>query len=149
MTATLRSEPLLSVPIAVAVISGDQLLLGNLNNLSDITETMPSLTFRSGASNKDTSLLIRGVGTITTSPGTEPDVSTVVDGVVLARPGQSTMDLMDIDHIEVLRGPQGTLFGKNSSVGVVNIVSKEPTGQTQGYVDASYLGGGRGARKPA
>ena len=142
VTATLRSEPLLSVPIAVAVISGDQLLLGNLNNLSDITETMPSLTFRSGASNKDTSLLIRGVGTITTSPGTEPDVSTVVDGVVLARPGQSTMDLMDIDHIEVLRGPQGTLFGKNSSVGVVNIVSKEPTGQTQGYVDASYLGGG-------
>lgn len=136
--ATLRSEPLLTVPIAVAVVTGDQLLQLDLRDMSDITEQMPSLTFRAGASNKDTSLLIRGVGTITTSPGAEPDVSTVVDGVVLARPGQATMDLMDIDHIEVLRGPQGTLFGKNSSVGVVNIVSKDPTATTQSYVDASY-----------
>ncbi len=136
--ATLRSEPVLSVPIAVAVISGDQLLRANLNDLSDITASMPSLTFRSGASNKDTSLLIRGVGTITTSPGTEPDVSTVVDGVVLARPGQATMDLVDVDHIEVLRGPQGTLFGKNSSVGVVNVVTKDPTNQTRGYLDTSF-----------
>jgi len=139
--ATLRSEPLLEVPIAVAVVSGDQMVQADLRGLSDITAVIPSLTFRAGASNKDTSLLIRGVGTITTSPGVEPDVSTVVDGVVLARPGQSTMNLMDIDRVEVLRGPQGTLFGKNSSVGAINIVSKDPTEQTQGYLDVTYFGG--------
>jgi iron complex outermembrane receptor protein len=138
--ATLREEPLMTVPIPVAVVSGDQMLQLNLRDMSDLTAEMPSLTFRAGASNKDTSLLIRGVGTITTSPGVEPDVSTVVDGVVLARPGQATMDLMDVDHVEVLRGPQGTLFGKNSSVGVINIVSKDPTEQKQGYIDAAYYG---------
>jgi iron complex outermembrane receptor protein len=139
--ATLRSEPVMTVPIAVAVVSGDQMVQADLRGLSDITAVIPSLTFRAGASNKDTSLLIRGVGTITTSPGVEPDVSTVVDGVVLARPGQSTMNLMDIDRVEVLRGPQGTLFGKNSSVGAINIVSRDPTEQTQGYIDATYFGG--------
>lgn len=140
--ATLRNEPLLSVPIAVAVIDGDQMLRAGLQGLSDLTFQTPSLTFRSGASNKDTSLLIRGVGTITTSPGTEPDVSTVVDGVVLARPGQATMDLAEVDHVEILRGPQGTLFGKNSSVGVVNVVTKDPSEKARGYVDLAYFGGG-------
>ncbi len=58
--------------------------------------------------------------------GVEPSVATVLDGVVLARPGQSTLDLVDIDRVEILRGPQGTLFGKNASAGVINIVSKDP-----------------------
>ena len=140
--ATLRSAPMMAIPIAVAVVSGDQMVQLNLKGMSDVTPSIPSLTFRAGASNKDTSLLIRGVGTITTSPGTEPDVSTVVDGVVLARPGQSTMDLVDVDHIEILRGPQGTLFGKNSSVGVVNVVTKELTDRKQGFYDLAYSGGG-------
>jgi iron complex outermembrane recepter protein len=139
--ATLRSEPLLNVPIPVAVVTGEQLLDLQLENISDVTEMTPSLTFRAGSSNKDTSLLIRGVGTITTSPGAEPDVSTVVDGVALARPGQATMDLVDVDHIEVLRGPQGTLFGKNSSVGAVNVVTKDPSDKKQGYIDAAYFAG--------
>ena len=142
VSATLREEPVLSVPIAISVLTGDQMMKVNLRDLSDITGQMPSLTFRAGASNKDTSLLIRGVGTITTSPGVEPDVSTVIDGVVLARPGQSTMDLMDIDHIEVLRGPQGTLFGKNSSVGAINIVSKDPSPNTHSFFNLGYFGGG-------
>lgn len=139
--ATLRDEPLLSVPIPIAVVSGDMMESAGLRDLSDLTGEMPSLTFRAGASNKDTSLLIRGVGTITTSPGVEPDVSTVVDGVVLARPGQATMQLVDLDHIEILRGPQGTLFGKNSSVGAINIVSKDPGESPHGYLDLSYYGG--------
>jgi len=139
--ATLRDEPLLSVPIPISVVSGDMMEAAGLRDLSDLTGEMPSLTFRAGASNKDTSLLIRGVGTITTSPGVEPDVSTVVDGVVLARPGQATMQLVDLDHIEILRGPQGTLFGKNSSVGAINIVSKDPGENTHGYLDLSFYGG--------
>lgn len=141
VTARLRAESLNNVPVSIAVVSGDQLAAKNLNNLQDLSEAVPSVEFRPGASNKDRTVFIRGLGTITTSPGVEPSVSTVLDGVVLARPGQSTLDLVDVDRIEVLRGPQGTLFGKNASAGVINIVSKNPTDEVHGYGDASYYSG--------
>ncbi len=141
VTATKRTEPLQSVPIAITVMSGDKLEQLNLNNLGTITAQVPTLNFRANASNKDTALFIRGVGTISTSPGVEPTVSTVVDGVVFPRPGMSTLDLMDIERIEVLRGPQGTLFGKNASAGVINIVSKPIQQGIERYVDASYFDG--------
>ncbi len=141
VTATKRSEPLQSVPIAITVLGGEQLEQSNLNTLGAITTQTPTVNFRTGASNKDTSLFIRGVGTITTSPGVEPTVSTVVDGVVYARPGQATLDLVDIDRVEVLRGPQGTLFGKNASAGVINIISKAPSSDTQRYIDLAYFQG--------
>jgi iron complex outermembrane receptor protein len=142
VTARFREESLNTVPIALSVISGDQLASKNLNNLESLSQAVPTVDFRTGASNKDRTVFIRGVGTITTSPGVEPSVSTVLDGVVLSRPGQSTLDLVDIQRIEVLRGPQGTLFGKNASAGVVNIVSKDPTDTFKGHGDASYYGGG-------
>ncbi len=141
VTATKRSEPLQSVPIAITVMSGDKLEQLNLNNMTSITAQVPTLNFRANASNKDTALFIRGVGTISTSPGVEPTVSTVVDGVVFPRPGMATLDLMDIERIEVLRGPQGTLFGKNASAGVINVVSKPIQAGLERYVDVSYLDG--------
>ena len=141
VTATKRSEPLQSVPIAITVLNGEVLEQSNLNTLGAITTQTPTVNFRTGASNKDTSLFIRGVGTITTSPGVEPTVSTVIDGVVTARPGQATLDLVDIDRVEVLRGPQGTLFGKNASAGVINIISKAPSSDTQRYIDLAYFQG--------
>ncbi len=139
VTATKRSEPLQSVPVAVTVLSGEKLEQLNLNNMASITSQVPTLNFRANASNKDTALFIRGVGTISTSPGVEPTVSTVVDGVVFPRPGMATLDLMDVERIEVLRGPQGTLFGKNASAGVINIVSKPIQAGTERYVDLSYF----------
>ncbi len=142
VTATRREESLQKVPVAVSVVDGEQLERDNRNNVSSIVQQVPTLNYRSGASNKDTSLFIRGVGTITTSPGIEPTVATVIDGVVLGRPGQSTLDLLDLERIEVLRGPQGTLFGKNASAGVLNIVSKAAPEETHGYVDYSHFGGG-------
>ena len=141
VTARFREETLSSVPVAVSVISGDEVAAKNLNNLQDISQAIPTVDFRAGASNKDRTVFIRGVGTITTSPGVEPSVSTVIDGVVLARPGQSTLDLMDLERIEILRGPQGTLFGKNASAGVVNIVTKNPTDSFHGYGDISIYEG--------
>ncbi|MBC9033053.1 TonB-dependent receptor [Sphingomonas sp. JC676] len=126
VTARFREESLTDVPIAITALKGDTLASRNLNTLQDIAQTVPTVDFRAGSSNKDRSTFIRGIGTITTSPGVEPSVATVIDGVVLARPGQSTLDLLDIERIEILRGPQGTLFGKNASAGVINIVSKEP-----------------------
>ena len=139
VTATKRSESLQSVPVAITVMSGDKLEQLNLNNMTTITSQVPTLNFRANASNKDTALFIRGVGTISTSPGVEPTVSSVVDGVVFPRPGMATLDLMDVERIEVLRGPQGTLFGKNASAGVINIVSKPIQPGTERYVDLSYF----------
>lgn len=138
VTATKRTESLQSVPVAVSVVSGDDLEKGNLNNLTNITQQLPTVNYRANASNKDTALFIRGVGTISTSPGVEPTVATVVDGVVFARPGMATLDLMEVERLEVLRGPQGTLFGKNASAGVINVVSKAIPKQTEGYVDFGY-----------
>ena len=141
VTARRRAESLQKVPIAVSVVSGLQAASQNLNDLQDITQEVPTVDFRAGASNKDRTVFIRGVGTITTSPGVEPSVSTVIDGVVQARPGQATLDLLDLDHIEVLRGPQGTLFGRNASAGVINIVTRNPTDQFKAYIDGSAYEG--------
>ena len=107
ITATKRIQPLQATPIAVSVISGNALEESNLNNLEAVIAQVPTVNFRTNASNKDAALFIRGVGTISTSPGVEPTVSTVLDGVVTARPGQATLDLVEIDRIEILRGPQG------------------------------------------
>jgi len=141
VTATRREESLQKVPVAVSVVEGEQLERDSRNGVASIVQQVPTLNFRTGASNKDTSLFIRGVGTISTSPGVEPTVATVIDGVVYSRPGQATLDLLDLDRIEVLRGPQGTLFGKNASAGVLNIVTKAPTAETHGYIDQSYYSG--------
>lgn len=142
VTATKREESIQDVPVAVTVVSGERMEQLNLNNMSTITSQVPTLNFRANASNKDTALFIRGVGTISTSPGVEPTVSTVVDGVVFPRPGMATVDLMDVDRIEILRGPQGTLFGKNASAGVLNIVSVPISSSLERYVDLSLFEGG-------
>jgi iron complex outermembrane receptor protein len=143
VTARRRSEPLQKVPVAVTVLSAAQLKRDNLNNVQDILAQVPSADFRTSSSNKDRTIFIRGIGTISTSPGVEPSVSTVLDDVVLLRAGQSTLDLAGLDQVEVLRGPQGTLFGKNASAGLVNITTREPTADLHAYVDAAgYSGGG-------
>jgi len=141
ITATKRVQPLQATPIAISVISGTALEESNLNNLEAISAQVPAVNFRTNASNKDAALFIRGVGTISTSPGVEPTVSTVLDGVVTARPGQATLDLVEIERIEILRGPQGTLFGKNASAGVINIVSRAPGKDLGGYADLSFFQG--------
>jgi iron complex outermembrane receptor protein len=141
ITATKRLQPLQSTPIAVSVIGGGGLEEANLNNMSSITSVIPTVNFRTNASNKDASLFIRGVGTIATGPGVEPTVSMVLDGVVTARPGQATLDLVEVDRIEILRGPQGTLFGKNASAGVINIVTRAPGKEPGGYIDLGYYQG--------
>ncbi|MDR7048298.1 iron complex outermembrane receptor protein [Duganella sp. 3397] len=141
VSATRRSASLQSVPVAVSVIDGEQLAQANRNSIDTIIQEVPSATFRQQGGNKDSTIFVRGIGTISTSPGVEPTVSTVVDGVVFARPGQATLDLLDIDRIEILRGPQGTLFGKNASSGVLNVIGRKPGEQASGYVDASWYEG--------
>ncbi|MGN7932404.1 TonB-dependent receptor [Sphingopyxis sp. 22461] len=141
VTAQKREQNLQDVPVAISVVSGAQLERSNVNSAEQLFQRVPTLTFRKGNTNKDSALSIRGVGTISFSSGVEPSVSTVIDGVVYARTGQQTSDFLDVERIEVLRGPQGSLFGKNASAGVINIVSREPGNELGGYVDAAWYEG--------
>lgn len=141
VSATRRNASLQSVPVAVTVLDGDALNNANRTSIDTIVQEVPSVTFRQQGGNKDSTIFVRGIGTISTSPGVEPTVSTVIDGVVYARPGQATLDLLDIEHIEILRGPQGTLFGKNASSGVLNVIGRKSTQETTGFVDASWYEG--------
>jgi iron complex outermembrane recepter protein len=139
VTAQKRTERLQDVPVAVSVISGVALANQGGVNIENAQYLVPSLTFRKGAVSINQSLFLRGVGTSTFSLAGEPSVSAVVDGVVYSRAGEAFSDLVDIERIEVLRGPQGTLFGKNASAGVVNIVTKQPTKEFEGSAEVAYF----------
>jgi iron complex outermembrane recepter protein len=141
VTAQKVEEDLQTVPIAVTSVSGDLLESSGTSSLENIGNLVPSVTFRKGTTNANSALVMRGVGTISFSIAAEPSVSTVVDGIVLSRSGQSFIDLVDVDRIEVLRGPQGTLFGKNASAGLINIVSKGGSATPEGELSAAYFEG--------
>lgn len=128
VTAQRRREALGTVPVAATVVSGESWAKSGNFSVEDLERISPSLTFDSTTSARNNSVRIRGIGTNTTSSGIEPSTSTVIDGVVLIRPGQSSSaQLVDLERIEVLRGPQGTLFGKNASAGAINIVTSKPS----------------------
>lgn len=146
VTAQKRTERLQDVPIAVSVIGGQALAALGKPGLEGAVNLVPALNFQKSGTTLNQSLFLRGVGTTTFSIAGEPSVSTVVDGVVFARSGEAFGDLVDIDRLEVLRGPQGTLFGKNASAGVVNIVSVQPGRDFGGYVDGGYFSNGDEAR---
>jgi iron complex outermembrane recepter protein len=136
VTAQKREERLQDVPAAVSVVQGENISAA-VSSIDQLLTTVPTLNFRRGGTPLDSSLFLRGVGTINFSIAAEPSVSTVVDGVVLARAGEAFSDLFDIERIEVLRGPQGTLFGKNASAGVVNIVTQRPASEFGGSLTVS------------
>lgn len=127
VTATKRAENLQKVPIAVQAIAGDQVRQLNITSLSDLTKLAPSLNFFENSTPRTQATFIRGIGTYTTSDAIEPSVGIVVDGVALGRQGMAFIDPFDVSQVEVLRGPQGTLFGKNASAGLINIATQAPS----------------------
>lgn len=135
VTAQRRTERLIEVPVAVSAIQGNVIDDQGLHNVEDIQTLVPALSLQRQGTSGNSSLFLRGIGTISFSTGNEPSVSTVIDGVVMARSGQAFGDVYDVERIEVLRGPQGTLFGKNASAGVINIITKRPTRE----FEASFL----------
>lgn len=139
VTSQKREQSLIDVPIAVSVLGADQIDKTFANNIESLQAYVPSVSFRTGNTTRNSALTVRGIGTISFSIGAEPSVSTVVDNVVLGRSGQAFGDLYDLERVEVLRGPQGTLFGKNASAGVVNMVTKKPTEEFEGYIDLSFF----------
>ncbi|MFP5454036.1 TonB-dependent receptor [Rhizorhabdus sp.] len=139
VTAQKRSENLQSVPVAVSVLSGQALATTARPSIESAAQLVPSLNFLKSGTTLNQTIFLRGVGTATFSIAGEPSVSTVVDGVVYARSGEAFNDLVDVAQMEVLRGPQGTLFGKNASAGVINITTQMPKNEFSGTVDASYF----------
>lgn len=139
VSAQKREQNLQEVPIAVSVLPQTAIDNKFANNIESLQTLVPSISFRKGSTSANSALSIRGIGTVSFSLAAEPAVSTVVDGVVLGRSGQAFTDLYDIERIEVLRGPQGTLYGKNAQAGVINIVTQSPGDSFEAFVDASYF----------
>ena len=139
VTSQKRVENLNEVPVAVTVLREDQINSAFSANIEGLQSLVPSVSFRKGNTTRNSAITVRGIGTISFSVAAEPSVSTVVDGVVLGRSGQAFVDLYDLERIEVLRGPQGTLFGKNASAGVLNMTSKRPGDVFGGMLEATLM----------
>jgi len=127
VTAQKRAENLQTVPIAVTVVSGDTFTKANVSGFSDLAKFSPSLTTTAGDQPANSALVVRGVGTFAYSIAAEPSVLVVIDDVAVGYQAQAFTDLVDIDRVEVLNGPQSTLFGKSASAGLVNVTTKAPT----------------------
>jgi outer membrane receptor protein involved in Fe transport len=126
VTANKREQNLQDVPATVTALSGELMQDAGVKDIKDLTILTPGLTVTSTSNETVTTARIRGVGTVGDNPGLESSVGIVIDGVYRPRNGVSFGDLGELQRIEVLKGPQGTLFGKNTSAGVINILTAEP-----------------------
>lgn len=142
VTATLREQSLLDVPVAISVVGQDEIDSHGLSDASQLSALVPSVSFNTGSIPGNYSFAIRGVSSQASGGSAyqlEQSVALVIDGVVMGLPGMGLGELSDIERIEVLRGPQGMLFGKNASAGLINVVTKDPTLQRwEGNARATY-----------
>jgi iron complex outermembrane receptor protein len=140
VTAQFRDQKLQDVPIAITAISGDALEGRSQTNLTEIANQAPSVTLRptTAAFGPAISATIRGLGQIDFNPALEPGVGLYVDDVYYPRLTGANFDLLDVERIEILRGPQGTLTGRNSEGGAIKFVSRRPNGKDGGYLSATY-----------
>jgi outer membrane receptor protein involved in Fe transport len=138
VTATKREQTLQDVPVAVSVTTAETIERAQIRDVTDLATVVPSLRVTQSQSQFATTYSIRGFGTSGNNLGLEPSVAVFVDGVYRSRAIAQISDLPDIQRVEVLRGPQSTLFGKNASAGVISIVSKLPSFDFGGSIEASY-----------
>lgn len=142
VTARKREEGLQSTPISIAAFTADDFRARGISDISNLTNYAPNVTIDataplSGSSNA-TSIFIRGVGQTDFVFTTDPGVGVYMDGVYIARSVGGLLDMMDVERVEVLRGPQGTLFGKNTIGGAVNVVTRKPVEDMEAEVEATY-----------
>lgn len=139
VTATKRAQNLQDVAAAITVVGGEAIDNRGEGTVEALRELVPALNLKASQTGLDSSVFLRGVGTINFSIAAEPSVAFVIDGVVQARAGEAFSELYDVERVEVLRGPQGTLFGKNASAGVINITTRKPRDTFSAQVDLSYF----------
>jgi iron complex outermembrane receptor protein len=153
VTAEKRAENVQSVAASITAFGGDQLEQENITNFADLARMTPNLQFYTANNTRNTIISIRNQGTSGTNPGFDPDVGLFLDGVYVPAAGPILNDLVDISTVEVLRGPQGTLYGRNTPVGDINITTRAPTQDTEGMIEGEignyderkvtgYFGGG-------
>lgn len=138
VTAQGRAQALADVPLAVSAVSAETLQQTGANDIRALNQVAPSLLVSSTGSEANGSARIRGIGTVGDNPGLESSVAVFIDGVYRSRSGIGLSELGDLERIEVLRGPQGTLFGRNASAGIINIVSKKPESIFSAGAEATY-----------
>jgi outer membrane receptor protein involved in Fe transport len=138
VTAQGRSQTLASVPVAISAISSDTLKNSGAVDIRQLNQLAPSLLVSSTGSEANGSARIRGIGTVGDNPGLESSVPVFIDGVYRSRSGIGLNELGEIERIEVQRGPQGTLGGRNSSAGLISIFSKKPSFNFGATGEATY-----------
>jgi iron complex outermembrane receptor protein len=143
VTARRREEGLQSAPIAISAYTGDSLDYRGVTRLDQLAKFAPGLTLENnpsfGGASNSAAIYLRGIGQKEFLPTTEPGVGLYVDGVYVARSVGAILDIVDVERIEVLRGPQGTLFGRNTIGGAISVVTRQPEigGEVQGSLSAS------------
>ena len=140
VTATLRSANVQDIPIAVTAVRGAELDRQAIADIKSLSSLAPSFTVQStNTETGGTAIRIRGVGTTGNNVGLDSSVGVFIDGIYQSRPGMALGDLLDIERLEILRGPQGTLFGRNTSAGALSITTRRPSlTETDGFVNATY-----------
>ncbi|MDZ3832664.1 MAG: TonB-dependent receptor [Sphingopyxis sp.] len=138
VTASKRSETLQDTPIAVSVTTAAEIQNAQVRDLIDLQSAVPSLRVSQLQSSANTNFIIRGFGNGANNAGIEPSVGVFIDGVYRSRSAAQIGDLPNLERVEVLRGPQSTLFGKNASAGVISIVTQKPQYEFGGAVEATY-----------
>ncbi len=138
VTATKREQTLQEIPVAVSVTTAETLERENIRDLKDLQTVVPSLRIATLQSSANSNFIIRGFGNGANNAGIEPSVGVFIDGVYRSRTAATIGDLPDVARIEVLRGPQSTLFGKNASAGVISVVTRAPSFDFQGAAELSY-----------
>ena len=138
VTATKRAESLQDIPVTVNALTESTIQEAGVTDIGDVAALVPSLTVSQNINPFSAAIRIRGFGTSQNDPSLEASVAFILDGVYMGSSGLGMSDLTDIERIEVLQGPQGTLYGKNSNAGVVSVTTKSPnTEETEGFVEAT------------
>lgn len=140
VTATLREASVQDIPIAVTAIAPAALERQGVNDVKLLSTISPSFVYQSSSTETaGVGIRIRGVGTTGNNPGLESSVGIFIDGVYQSRPSVAFGELVDVERLEVLRGPQGTLFGRNTSAGALNVITKKPSlKEFSGFANATY-----------
>ncbi|MCH8862047.1 MAG: TonB-dependent receptor plug domain-containing protein, partial [Proteobacteria bacterium] len=138
VTAQKREKTLLETPVAISAFSADTLERSSVRDIRDLQSLVPSFNLTQSQSSFQTVVNIRGLGTSGNNAGLEPSVGIYVDGVFRSRTGAATGDFLSLERIEVLRGPQSTLFGKNTSAGVISIITQKPRYEFGGKAEVTY-----------
>lgn len=138
VTARQRNETLIEVPVAVTAISGESLFKNAVTDSRDLIKLAPSLTVDNGSNGGGAVITLRGIGTSPSNAGFDQAVSVYVDGVQAGRARIIKFGLLDLEQVQVMKGPQALFFGKNSPAGVISMTSANPTRELSGYVRAGY-----------